>query len=48
MNAQRAILIDPTPEALDSIKRAGLQVVGHASKPVPVMYLRGAYPAPAL
>jgi hypothetical protein len=47
-NAQRAILIDPTPAALDSIKRAGLQVLKYAPKPVPVMYLKEASPAPAL
>lgn len=47
-NTQRAILIDPTPEALDTIKRAGLHVVEHAAKPVPVMYLERAYPPPTL
>jgi len=47
-NAQRAIVIDPTPEVLDTIKRAGLQITKHASKPVPVLYFKEASPAPAL
>ena len=47
-NAREAALIDPAPQVIDAITRAGVETIERTSQPVPVLYLQPTNPAPAL